>query len=112
MSNQFGMYSEQYNNDYSKEQNEQFTAAFDAITQQFVAGMNEGLPASAEALQEAVRQHYVFTSQFWKPTREAYKNLALSYIMPSPYRDTYEGIAEGLGKYHYDAIVVWADNNL
>ena len=35
MSNQFGMYSEQYNNDYSKEQNEQFTAAFDAITQQF-----------------------------------------------------------------------------
>lgn len=112
MSNQFGMYSEQYNNDYSTEQNEQFSAVFDAITQQFVVGMNEGLPASAESIQEAVRQHYEFCSQFWKPTREAYKNLALSYIMPSPYRDTYEGIAEGLGKYHYDAIVVWADHNL
>jgi hypothetical protein len=112
MSNQFGMYSEQYNNDYSKEQNQQFTAAFDAITQQFLAFMKEGLPASAETVQQAVRAHYEFTSQFWRPTREAYKNLALSYIMPSPYRDSYEGIAEGLGKYHYDAIVIWADKNL
>lgn len=112
MSQQFGMYSEQYANNYSKEQNEQFTAAFDAITQQFVAAMQEGLPADADSVQEAVRQHYEFCSQFWMPTREAYKSLALSYIMPSPYRDTYEGIAEGLGKYHYDAIVMWADNNL
>lgn len=112
MSNQFGMYSEQYNNDYSKEQNEQFTAGFNAITQQFVDAMNAGVPASDDAVQEAVRAHYEFCSQFWKPTREAYKNLALSYIMPSPYRDTYEGIASGLGQYHYNAIVIWADNNL
>lgn len=112
MSNQFGMYSEQYSNDFSKEQNEQFTAAFDSVTQQFVSAMQEGLPVHAESVQEAVRAHYEFCSQFWKPTREAYKSLALSYLMPSPYRDTYEGIAEGLGKYHYDAIVVWADTNL
>lgn len=112
MSNQFGMYSEQYNNDYSKEQNEQFTASFNAITGLFVEAMNAGLPAGDAEVQEAVRQHYEFCSQFWKPTREAYKSLALSYIMPSPYRDTYEGIAAGLGQYHYNAIVLWADNNL
>lgn len=112
MSDQFGMYSEQYRNNYSKEQNEQFSAAFDAVTQQFVHGLREGLPADAESVQEAVRQHYEFTSQFWEPTREAYKNLALNYIMPSPYRDTYEAIAQGLGQYHYEAIVYWADRNL
>lgn len=106
------MYSEQYSSDFSKEQNQQLTAAFDAITQQVLAGLREGLPAGDESVQEAVRGHYEFTSQFWKPTREAYKHLALSYIMPSPYRDTYEGIAEGLGKYHHDAIVIWADQNL
>lgn len=112
MSNQLGMYSEQYSTEYSAEQNQQFSAAFDAITQQFVAGMTSGVSVAADEIQEAVRQHYEFCSQFWKPTREAYKNLALSYIMPSPYRDTYEGIAPGLGHYHYDAIVMWADQNL
>lgn len=106
------MYSEQYSNDYSTEQNQQFSAQFDAITQQFVNGMQAEVPVSAAEIQDAVRQHYEFCSQFWTPTREAYKNLALSYIMPSPYRDTYEGIAEGLGQYHYDAIVMWADRNL
>lgn len=112
MSNQFGQYSEQFSNDYSTQQNEQFSATFDAITQLFLAGMREGLSADAASVQDAVRQHYEFCSQFWKPTREAYKNLALTYIMPTPYRDTYEGIAQGLGQYHYDAIVIWANQNL
>ena len=63
-------------------------------------------------MQELVRQHYEFCLQFWTPSRAAYKSLAMSYIMPSQYRDTYEGVAPGLAKYHYDAIVTWADQNL
>jgi hypothetical protein len=51
-------------------------------------------------------------SKFWTPTKEAYKSLAMSYILPSPYKDTYEAVAKGLGKYHYDAILIWAEKNL
>jgi hypothetical protein len=112
MSNQFGMYSEQFTNNYSKQQNQEFTAAFSAITDIFLDAMNKGMSVEEPDVQDAVRQHYEFCSQFWKPNREAYTGLALSYILPSPYRDSYEEIAPGLGKYHYDAIVVWANNNL
>jgi len=74
--------------------------------------MSEGIPASDENVQALVAKHYEFVSQFWTPSREAYKSLAMSYILPSPYRDSYESVQEGLGKYHYDAIVIWADSNL
>ena len=107
-----GNHSEQYQNNYSKEENQKFTQEFSAVTGKFLAFMNEGLPASDEQVQAVVKEHYDFILQFWKPTREAYKNLAMSYILPSPYRDHYEEIAKGLGKYHYDAMVIWADKNL
>jgi hypothetical protein len=38
--------------------------------------------------------------------------LAISYILPTAYRDTYESQAHGLGQYHYDAIVIWSEKNL
>jgi hypothetical protein len=108
----FGMHSEQYQNNYSKEENENFTQAFGNITQEFAAKMLEGISASDESVQALVKQHYEFCLQFWTPTKEAYKSLAMSYILPSPYRDSYESVATGLGKYHYDAICLWADENL
>lgn len=112
MSDQFGVYSEQYQNDYSKQQNEQFTAEFSAITQLFVNALDAGTAPDDEQVQAAVQEHYRFCAKFWQPDREAYKSLAMSYLLPSPYRDSYEGIASGLAKYHYDAIVIWADRNL
>lgn len=108
----FGIHSEQYQNNYSKEENQSFTQAFMEMTQEFADKMADGVAASDESVQELVKKHYDFCSQFWKPTREAYKTLAMSYILPSPYRDTYEEVAVGLGQYHYDAICLWADNNL
>jgi hypothetical protein len=51
-------------------------------------------------------------SKFWAPTKETYKSLAMSYILPSPYKDSYDAVAPGLGKYHYDAIQIWAEQNL
>ena len=101
-----------YVNNYSKQQNEAFTAAFNAITEAFRAAMVAETPVGDAAVQELVRQHYEFCSQFWTPSRDAYKSLAMSYLLPSPYRDAYESVAIGLGKYHYDAIVLWADANL
>ncbi|MEY4985585.1 MAG: hypothetical protein RLZZ359_471 [Actinomycetota bacterium] len=89
MSDQFpGLHASQYNNNYSEAE------------------------ASSEVVQDAVRQHYEFCLQFWVPTRAAYKGLALSYLLPSPYRDSYEAVAEGLGKFTHDAVVIWADKNL
>jgi hypothetical protein len=112
MSNQFGVYSQQFTNSFSEKQNQEFSAEFKSITDVFLDAMNKGFAVDDPYVQDAVRQHYEFCSQFWKPNREAYIGLALSYVLPSPYQDSYENIAPGLGKYHYDAIAVWAQKNL
>jgi hypothetical protein len=74
--------------------------------------MEQGLGAEDEKVQELVRQHYEFCLQFWKPDRDSYKSLAMSYLLPSPYQESYEAVAKGLGQFHYDAIVIFADQNL
>ena len=108
----FGIHSEQYQNNYSKEENQRFTEQFGELTQEFANKMSEGIFASDELVQELVKRHYEFCLQFWTPTKDTYKSLAMGYILPSPYRDAYEEVAKGLGKYHYDAICIWADKNL
>ena len=108
----FGMYSERYQNTYSKEENQKFTQVFSELTGEFSKNMAEAIPASDPKTQALVKRHFEFCLQFWTPTKEAYKSLAMSYILPSPYRDSYEEVAEGLGKYHYDALCIWADENL
>ena len=101
-----------YANNFSKEQNAAFTVAFGQITEQFKQAQLDGKSADDAAVQELVKQHYEFCLQFWKPSRAAYKGLAQSYLLPSPYRDSYEAVNAGLAKYHHDAMVIWADANL
>lgn len=101
-----------YQNNFSQEENQQFASQFDAITQQMVSCLDQQLPAHSEPMQQTVRLHYEFCLKFWKPDRESYKSLALSYILPSPYRDSYEGYREGLGQYIYSAVVEFADREL
>ena len=112
MSNPFGYHAGQYLNKYSEAENKQFSVAFTEITDGFKVAFEQGLSADHEEVQELVRQHYEFCLQFWKPDRESYKSLAMSYILPSPYQESYEAVAKGLGQYHYDAIVIFADQNL
>ena len=112
MSNLFGYHSEAYVNKYSQEENKQFTVAFDEITQGFKVAMEQWMDFRHESVQQLVRRHYEFCLQFWKPNKESYKALAMSYIIPSRYNEAYEAVAKGLGKYHYDAIVFFADENL
>lgn len=107
-----GEHGSQYNQKYTKEQNEQFTQEFSAITDDFIAVMRSGKSPQDQEVQDAVAAHFAFVSKFWTPNRAAYKSLAMSYILPSEYRDSYESAAEGLGKFIYDAVVVWADQNL
>ena len=101
-----------YANEYTAEQSQQFTQQFGAITQAIAEQMANGADATDDEVQQLIARHYEFVSQFWKPNREAYISLAMSYILPSPYRDAYESVHTGLGKFHYDAIVVWANKNL
>lgn len=107
-----GEHGSQFNQNYTKEQNLQFTQEFAAITEEFIAAMKAGKSTQDQEVQDAVAAHFAFVSKFWKPNRESYKSLAMSYILPSEYRDSYESEAEGLGKFIYDAVVVWADQNL
>ena len=108
----FGIHSEQYQNNHTKKEVQKFTQAFGELTSEFAAKLADGVPASDESVQLLVKRHYEFTLQFWTPDKEAYKSLAMTYILPSPYRDHYEEVATGLGKYHYDAVCIWADKNL
>ena len=101
-----------YQNNYSNEQNQQFTKEFNAITEQMVSCLDQALTADSDEMQQAVRKHYEFCLRFWQPNRESYKSLAMSFVLPTGYRETYEGFREGLGKYIYDAAVIFADKNL
>jgi hypothetical protein len=111
-SDPLGMHSGLYQNNYTQSENNQFTLEFSEITKGFVEALSEGLEPASDQVQELVRKHYEFCSKFWTPNKEAYQSLAMSYILPTPYRDTYEAEAKGLGKYHYDAIVIWSEKNL
>jgi hypothetical protein len=101
-----------YQNNFSQEENQKFTSQFDAITQQMIACLDQNLPANSEQMQQAVKQHYEFILRFWAPDRESYKSLAMNYILPTPYKETYEGYREGLGQYIYEAVVDFADREL
>jgi hypothetical protein len=50
--------------------------------------------------------------QFWTPNKQAYKSLALTYVLDPAFEDTYESFEPGLAKYIKSAIEVWADQNL
>ena len=108
----FGIHSEQYQNEHSREEVQKFTQVFGDLTSEFATKMAEGVSPGDASVQDLAAKHYDFILQFWTPNKEAYKFLAMNYILPSPYRDSYEEVAKGLGKYHYDAVCIWADKNL
>lgn len=101
-----------YQNNFTQEQNQQFQVQFDQITMKMVAALDAGESFASEPMQQAVQEFYDFTCQFWTPTREAWKSMAMSYVLPTGYRDTYEGYREGLAKFVYDAVCHYADQNL
>lgn len=108
----FGYRASQYNQQYTKQQEEKFTEDFKGITSRMNELMKSGASASDPLVQAEVAKHFEFVSQFWKPNREAYKSLGMTYILPTAYKDFYEDFEKGLGKFTYDAVVIWADANL
>ena len=108
----FEHHAEQFQNQFTKEQEQEFTQIFGELTSDFAELQAAGIVPDDERVQSLVRRHYEFLLRFWKPNKDSYKSLAMSYILPSPYRDSYEAVAKGLGQYHYDAICIWANENL
>jgi hypothetical protein len=101
-----------YDSNYTAEQSSQFAQVFSTITQRMVTSLREGLAPESEEMQAAVRDHYEFVLQFWTPDRETYKSLAMNYILPTEFNHHYESEAAGLGQYLYEAVCVFADENL
>ena len=112
MTRELGIHGEAYGGSYTAEQNQQFTAQFGAIMLELRDEFLAGDSIASDAVQATIAKHYAFCLQFWTPTREAYKSLALSYVLPTPYRESIEAVEPGLAKFNHDAIVVWADANL
>lgn len=108
----FGYHSSQYNQQHSKQEEEKFTEDFHDITSRMNELMKSGFSASDPQVQAEVKKHYEFICQFWNPNREAYKSLAMTYILPTGYKDFYDEFEKGLGKFTYDAVVIWANTNL
>jgi hypothetical protein len=50
--------------------------------------------------------------QFWTPNKDAYKSLALTYVLDPAFKETYESFEPGLASYIKSAIEIWADQNL
>mgnify|MGYP003565854418 CR=1 FL=1 len=94
------------------EQQSQYEQVFSEITERMADFMRQGLSPESSEMQQAVDDHYKFILQFWTPTRDAYKSLAMSYVVPSEYNEHYENVEKGLGGYIYQAVVFYADSNL
>lgn len=101
-----------YQNNFSEQENQQYAQQFEAITLKMVAALDAQQQIESPQMQQAVREHYEFCLKFWKPNRESYKSLALSFTLPTAYNETYEGYRTGLGNYVYQAMVHFADTEL
>ena len=102
----------QFQNNFTREENNQFKAVFDEITQHMIDAMEAGESFDSPAMQQAVQEHFDFCKRFWTPDAKSYKSLAMSYVLPTEYRETYEAKKTGLGKYIYDAVCHFADSRL
>lgn len=108
----FGYHASQYNQKFTQEEEQKFAEDFSEITSRMSQLMKSGAAPSDSEVQAEVGKHHEFVCQFWKPNREAYKSLGMTYVLPTGYKDFYEDLEKGLGKFTYDAVVVWANLNL
>ena len=97
---------------YTAKQQSEYKAQHDAIATEVARLMGEGAEITDQVVQEQIKKHFEFVCQFWKPNKQAYKSLALTYVLDPAFEATYESFAPGLAKYIKSAIEIWADENL
>ncbi len=96
----------------SDEKYNEYKAGHDQIAKNIAALMVGGSAIESAEVQHWIGKHYEFVSQFWVPTRIAYKSLALSYTLDPAFKATYEAYEIGLAAFIQKAINYWADQNL
>lgn len=97
---------------YSAEQQAQYKAQHEAIAQAIADLMLAGKESNDEEVQAQIAKHYAFVKQFWTPSKQAYKSLALTYVLDPAFEANYESFSPGLAKFIKQAIEFWADKNL
>ena len=100
------------NASYTEAQQEQYKAQHEAIAEAIADQKRKGAQFDDVDVQKLIADHYAFVKQFWTPNRQAYKSLALSYVLDPAFEATYEAFETGLAKYIKSAIEIWADENL
>ena len=97
---------------YTEDQQAQYKAQHDAIANAIAEQKRKGSLYNDVDVQKLIANHYAFVKQFWTPNKQAYKSLALTYVLDPAFEATYESFEPGLAAYLKKAIEVWADQNL
>jgi flagellar biosynthesis regulator FlbT len=100
------------NASYTEGQEAQFKAQHDAVAEAVAEQKRKGALFSDIDVQKLIANHYAFVKQFWTPNKQAYKSLALMYVLDPGFEATYESFEPGLAAYLKKAIEIWADQNL
>jgi len=97
---------------YTSEQQSLYKQQHDAIAEAVAELKRSGKEVGDSQVQAEIANHYAFVKQFWTPNKQAYKSLALTYVLDPAFEATYESFEPGLAKYIKGAIEIWADQNL
>ena len=100
------------NASYTEDQHAQYKAQHDAIANAIAEQKRKGSLYNDVDVQKLIADHYAFVKQFWTPNKQAYKSLALTYVLDPAFEATYESFEPGLAAYLKKAIEIWADQNL
>ena len=100
------------NASYTEDQQAQYKAQHDAIANAIAEQKRKGSLYNDVDVQKLIADHYAFVKQFWTPNKQAYKSLALTYVLDPAFEATYESFEPGLAAYLKKAIEIWADQNL
>jgi hypothetical protein len=97
---------------YTEDQQAQYKAQHDAIANAIAEQKRKGSLYNDVDVQKLIADHYAFVKQFWTPNKQAYKSLALTYVLDPAFEATYESFEPGLAAFIKKAIEIWADQNL
>ncbi|WP_432489284.1 MerR family transcriptional regulator [Kineococcus sp. SYSU DK018] len=87
-------------------------AEADAIGRGLAAAAARGADPGEREVQDLLRRHHAWVSEFWTPGAEAYRGLTAMYVDDERFRATYEAYGPGTAVLLRDAAEVFAQREL
>lgn len=84
----------------------------DAIHQELVVAINNKLSPSSPEVQAIIKKHYLFTKNFWTPTKESYIGLGELYSSNEDFVKFYDATHPKLLKFMKEAMKIFAEREL